>query len=353
MTHNRKTLSASRRDLMKLAGTTLAVSAMPTLIPAIARANSTIVDTGTAMIDRANTLLALLDEAQSGTARFDVDSPTRQRWNFMGYFSAKPGLPMERMNAAQKAATLDLLATGLNRDGMQKAEDIMVLQEVLRENGGIESQNKDRFSIAIFGNPGADNVWAWRFEGHHLSLSFTLNGTDVISVTPSSFSSNPNEVTSGPYAGLVALKGEDSYARQLYGDLTGRNRERALIREQAFGNILTRAGREDMLQDTPRQGVPLGDLTETQQQLAMRLIEVYAVDHLNDTLAMTQKTRLLDEDRGAMTFGWAGSDQVGEMRYYRLHGDHTLIEFASLNNRPMHLHTIRHDLQRNLGQHAI
>ncbi|MEM6901681.1 MAG: DUF3500 domain-containing protein [Pseudomonadota bacterium] len=305
------------------------------------------------MLSRATSLLTMLDEDQRRDAAFEFDSSTRQRWNFMGYFSPKPGLPLERMSADQKAATLDLLRTGLSTDGFKKAEDIMLLQEVLRERGGPSGQSKDRFSIAIFGQPSTDQPWAWRFEGHHITLSFTLIGTEVISVTPSSFSSNPNEVDSGRYAGLVALKGEEEFARTLYGDLTGNNRGRALIRDTGFGNILTRAGREDMLEQAPRQGVPLADLTISQRDLARRLIDVYAVDHLAPTLASVQQNRLDAEDLDAMTFSWAGSDQVGEMWYYRLHGDHTLIEFGTLRGQPLHMHTIRHDLQHNLGQHRL
>ena len=52
-------------------------------------------------------------------------------------------------------------------------------------------------------------------------------------------------------------------------------------------------------------------------------------------------------------FGWAGADLDGESIYYRLHGDTFLIEFASLRNQPLYLHTVRHDFERNLGAHAI
>ena len=347
-----------RRQLMTGFGASLGTALITaglanTGLSGMARAAPVGETTGQTMIDRARRLLAALDDTGQESARFAFDSPTRQRWNFMGFFSAKPGLPMDQMTLPQREATLDLLTTGLSEAGMQKAENIMVLQEVLRERGGLPSQNRDKFSIAIFGEPGADAPWGWRFEGHHLTLSYTLNGADIVAVTPSSFSSNPNEVDSGPYAGLVALDGEQRLARSLYGDLNGTNRDRALIQERAFGNILTRAGSENRLQSAPRQGVPLGDLTVSQQQLARRLIETYAVDHLPPPLAAIQQARLDAEDMATMTFGWAGSDRVGETLYYRLHGDFTLIEFASLTGQPQHLHTIRHDLQHNLGQHVV
>ena len=51
----------------------------------------------------------------------------------------------------------------------------------------------------------------------------------------------------------------------------------------------------------------------------------------------------------AAHFGWAGSDRDGETMYYRLHGETFLIAFASLPNQPLPLHTVRHDLEWNLG----
>src|SRR5215470_7155560 len=35
-------------------------------------------------------------------------------------------------------------------------------------------RDPEKYSIVFFGQPAADSPWGWRFEGHHLSLSFTL-----------------------------------------------------------------------------------------------------------------------------------------------------------------------------------
>lgn len=345
--------SLTRRRLITTAAGSLALTALPGL----ASANSPlpapgVATSGTLMRDRAVRLLALFNETQRDRARFAFNSSTRQRWNFMGPW-AKPGLPLEAMTSQQQEAAMDLLATALSPRGMTKAQEVMVLQDVLRELGdGPADRSQKRFSVAIFGEPSPREPWGWRFEGHHLSLSFTLAGERVVSVTPSSFSSNPNVVTSGRYRGTVALEEEVTLARQLYNDLQGRQREAALIRERAFGNILTTAGREGRF-DGRREGVPLADLTQAQADLAQRLVAVYGVDHLSAPLAEEQQARLAEGDAAALHFGWAGSAQEGEMMYYRLHGDTFLIEFASLPRQPLHLHTVRHDLERNLGAHAV
>ncbi len=308
---------------------------------------------GAAMVDRAAGFLATLDDAARDAATFAFDSRTRQDWNYMLGSRTAPGLPLERMTADQKAAALDLLATGLSAEGVAKAERVMVLQDVLREQGrGAADRNGERFSTALFGTPAATGAWGWRFEGHHLTLSFTLDGDRVVSVTPSSFSSDPNTVSAGRHRGLVALVEEEVLGRRLFADLGPANRDRAVIAEAAFGNVLALAGREDSVA-AERQGVPLADLTPAQADLAVRLVDLYAVDHLASPLAEAQRARTRAGDLMATRFGWAGSNREGEMLYYRLHGDTFLIEFASLRNQPLHLHTIRHDLERNLGRHVV
>ena len=52
----------------------------------------------------------------------------------------------------------------------------------------------------------------WRFEGHHLSLSFTLVNSRVFSVTPAFLATNPAEVKQGAFEGLRVLAEEEDLA---------------------------------------------------------------------------------------------------------------------------------------------
>lgn len=311
---------------------------------------------GALMTSRARTFLATLSESQAGAARFSFGGRRWQSWNYMTGSAFAPGLPLEKMDRDQKIAALDLLAAGLSSAGFDKAERVMLQQDILRDewNKGSPDRNRERFSVMIFGEPGgpqAGALWGWRWEGHHLSLSFTLSGDEVVSVTPSSFSSEPNRVDTGPHRGMVALPDEERLARQLFGDLSAKARETARIQDQSFGNILATAGREARVQGTA-QGLPLADMGATQRDLAQRLIETYVVDHLPAEVAEMQTQRLRAGDLMGTRFGWAGDAETeGASIYYRLHGDAFLIEFASLFRQPLHLHTIVHDFERNLGRH--
>ncbi|MEM1046598.1 MAG: DUF3500 domain-containing protein [Pseudomonadota bacterium] len=307
---------------------------------------------GGLMVDRATRWVAMLDETQREAALFDFDSPTRRAWDYMLGAVFAPGVPLEFMTNAQKDAALDLLSVGLSEDGMQTANNIMLQQDILRDEWGKGSpdRNSDRFSLMIFGTPSVSETWGWRWEGHHLSLSTTLIGDRIVSVTPSSFSSEPNTVPSGPHKGLVVLPDEETLGRALYDSLSPSNARQALIRDRSFGNILTVAGQEDRISD--REGLALGDLPQAQVDIALRLVEVYSIDHLPAPLADEQRARVKEGDPMAIRFAWAGADPEGESIYYRLHGDTFLIEFATVPNQPLHHHTIRHDRDRNLGDHV-
>ena len=318
-------------------------------IPAPANASSADAP-GSLARERAERLMANLSPEQRDAALFPFESDTRRRWNFMGA-APKPGLRLEQMTASQRELALDLLASVLSPAGLDKALTVMSLQDVLRSMGdGPSSRNRDRFSVAVFGTPSATDIWGWRFEGHHLSLSFTLAGDRIVSVTPSSYSSNPNVVPDGSAQGLVTLDGEERIARQLFADLTSAQQARALIGEQPVGNILATAGREGRF--VAREGLAAADMTPAQQDLMLRLIDTYAVDHLGGSLAADQAGRVRAGDPQSIHFASAGGSRVGERYYYRLHGDTFVIEFASLRN-PLHLHTIRHDTERNLGDHVV
>ncbi|QPH55405.1 DUF3500 domain-containing protein [Pontivivens ytuae] len=340
----------NRREALALTAGGAALAALPAAIrPAQAQAATP----GALMVERAQRVLGLLDEPQVESVRFGFDSATRRAWDYMIGSAVPTGLPLEQMTAEQKDAAMDLLATALSPSGLVMAERIMLQQDILRDEWGKGSptRNSERFSLTVYGEPG-DGPWAWRWEGHHLTLSLTLVGDRVVSVTPNAFASEPNTVPSGPHAGMVVLEEEEMLGRQLFADLAQPNRDRALLREASFGNVLTTAGNERRF-GNDRAGVPLADLPQAQADLAVRLIEVYAVDPLTTALAEEQSARIREGDLMATRFGWAGADLDGPSIYYRLHGDTFVIEFATVRNQPQHLHTIRHDPERNLGNHAV
>jgi hypothetical protein len=213
---------------------------------------------------------------------------------------------------------------------------------------GVGRRSSQRFSFAVFGEPADRGTWGFRLEGHHLSLSIAVRDGRIISVTPSSFSANPNRVQSGTYAGLVTLKGEEALGRRLFGDLAPKLQGRARLSDTALRNILSYAGRERT--NAQRVGIAAADLMAVQREILWQLIETYAVEHLSPTLATAQRARISSGDREAVHFAWYGPNTVETAFGYRVIGDGFVIEIGSVDTAAQHLHTIYHDLANVLGR---
>ncbi|MEL7114971.1 MAG: DUF3500 domain-containing protein [Pseudomonadota bacterium] len=305
------------------------------------------------MREKALAWLDLLDDRQRDHSTYAFDSRTRKAWNYMLGSNFANGLALETMQAPQKDAALDLLSASLSAYGFETAQNIMLQQDILRDEWGKGSpdRNRERFSLMIFGTPTAEGAWSWRWEGHHLTITFTLVNDEIVAQTPKAFSSEPNTVPSGPHRGLVVLPENEALGRALFADLTPSARQAAWLSERSFGNIITRPGQEARI--TAPEGVAVGDLTQTQVDVVARLVALYTSDHLPGAVRDTQQARIATEDPAAIRFGWAGPNETDRSMYYRIHGESFLIEFATLRRQPQHQHTIVHDLQHNFGAHLL
>jgi hypothetical protein len=304
------------------------------------------------LLARLNQFLSRLEPNQRKAASFAWNGPEWRGWNYFGSSDfIKPGLRLEQMSAPQKEAAWDLLATVLSPGGLEKARNVMTLQDVLAAQGnGAGMRSSERFSFAVFGMPAESGSWGFRFEGHHLSQSIAVQGGRIISVTPSSFSANPNRVAAGKHAGLVTLKAEEALARRLFRDLAPNLQVRARLSETALSNILSYAGRERA--NGQKVGIAAAALAPAQRDLLWQLIETYAVDHLPPVLATAQKARVMSGDREAVHFAWYGPNTAEKAFGYRVIGDGFVIEMGSVDPAAQHLHTIYHDLASVLGRTA-
>jgi Protein of unknown function (DUF3500) len=340
--------SLDRRSII-LGGATLAgVSAFPNAVIAADGGLTSAAD----LLAATQRLLSTLSAEQRSGASFAWNGREWSSWNYFGSTgNIKPGLRLEQMSAPQKALAWDLLATLFSSGGLDKARNVMLLQDILAAAGnGVGERSSERFSFAFFGTPAATGTWGFRLEGHHLTQSITVRDGRIVSVTPSSFSANPNRVTAGKHAGLNTLKTEEALARRLVGDLAPPLQARARISESPFSNIMSYAGRERA--NAKKVGVAATELGSAQRDLLWQLVEVYAVDYLAPPLAETQRARVRSGDRAAVHFAWYGPNTPERAFGYRVIGDGFVIEMGSVDPAAQHLHTIYHDLANVLGRSA-
>ena len=330
-----------RRTLVGTAGAGALAALLPT--PPLFAAQ------GSGLRAAADKYLALLDRVQTANTRFAFDDPTRRAWEFRGTHQ-KPGLVIEHMNSAQKEAVYEILETALSKPGYDKLRLIMTTQDVMRELGrGPKDRNAERFWISVFGTPSDHDVWGLRIEGHHISLSWTLKGDEIVAVTPASFSVIPQHIPVGQRSGTVVLEREEMLGRKLIKDLSASKRTAAIIADAPPGDVLALAGREHRF-DT-KKGIAIADMASAQRDMLWKLIETTTVEPWPGSASAIQVKRIREGDPEAIHFAWAGGIEPGEMYYYRIHGDTFTLELTSVLGDPEHLHAVFHDPQRTLGMH--
>ena len=337
-----------RRSVLRSGAALLGAAALPGSLATAAEAG---LGSGADLLAAVRSFLAALDPDQRRAASFAWDGPEWRGWNYFGSADfIKPGARLEQMTAAQRDAAWAVLATLLSPAGLQKARNVMTLQDVLAARGDGSGRNSQRFSFAVFGAPAETGAWGFRLEGHHLSQSIAVRNGRIVSVTPSSFSANPNRVGSGPHAGLNTLGPEEALARRLIGDLPPALQARARLSEAALANILSHAGRETA--NARKAGVAAADLAPAQRDLLWQLVETYAVEHLGPALAAAQQARIRAGDRDGVHFAWYGPNTPERAFGYRVIADGFVIEMGSVDPAAQHLHTIYHDLGNVLGRSA-
>jgi len=160
-----------------------------------------------------------------------------------------------------------------------------VLEGVLREMStfGI-GRDPDLYYLTLFGEPSNDKAWAFRFEGHHLSLHFSSATGRLVSSTPAFFGAEPSKVLSGPHAGLRVLGDQEDAARRLFDSLDAAQRKVAIIATSAPGDIILSPSRKSV---PDPEGLPASQMTDAQRKLLMELIAVYT-GNLREDLARAQ-----------------------------------------------------------------
>jgi Protein of unknown function (DUF3500) len=330
----------TRRRLLHGLTATAAVGVLPR--PSLAQPSDA---ARAAMAAAALAFLGALPAEARKRAVFALGDPERLNWHYVP--RGREGVPFRAMAAPARAAAHELMKASLSAVGYGKAVNVIQLEDVLRqiETFGL-SRDPENYAFTVFGTPGAAAPWAWRVEGHHLSLNFTLVPGQPVAVTPAFLGANPAEVPSGPRKGLRALAAEQDLGRALASSMTSAQRARTVIAAQSLGDIVTGPGRADSLASPA--GLALADMTGDQRSLAAKLIEEYA-SNMRSELAEQELRRMRDAGLERVHFAWAGPLEPGRAHYYRLHGPTLLIEYDNTQNNANHIHSVWHDPRRDFG----
>ncbi|MGJ8643570.1 MAG: DUF3500 domain-containing protein [Luteolibacter sp.] len=300
------------------------------------------------MTDAANAFLASLDEDEAKKARFPFTPDERENWNFVP--TKRNGIPLEALSEEQIDLTRKLLKTTLSDPGLTKVDAIIALEAFLGEiEKRPELRNHKAYFTSIFGEPSATGTWGWRFEGHHLSLNYTIIDGKPASLTPSFFAANPAEVKADhAMNGTRPLAAEEDLGRALAATLEESGKA-VVFTEKPPKDILT--GSKRNIDQLDPVGVPATEMTPAQQQALLTLIAEYAERHRKELSDATMEK--IKADLENLHFAWAGSLDRGRPFYYRIQATTFLVEVANVQNKGNHIHAVWRDTENDFGNDIL
>lgn len=269
------------------------------------------------------------------------------RFGFDWVPGTRPGVSLGELNDTQRDALRDVLRSVMSPAGAQAAEAIVIVEKALGEiEGNPGFRDPGRYWLTVFGEPSNGKIWGLRFEGHHLSANFTLNGDKVLSATPSFFGSNPETVPSGPHKGLRPIAAKESRAWALYDSLTPEQRERARSGGGLFGGFKTSSGTRTFDAGAP-DGLPASAMTAPQREKLSALIDAY-VSLAKEDFAARYRSEVVSGEAGTLYFHWRGAEKQGEAFFYRIQGRRLMIEHDA-HDGALHVHSIWRDKDLDFG----
>lgn len=327
-----------------LLGLALAPPALNSAPPAVADS----------MAEAATALLSSLGADARTKATFAFDDANRFDFHFIP--RARKGLPLKEMNADQRQKAHALVKTGLSMRGHTTLSTIIDLENVLhaieppRTGPNAFVRDPELYYVSIFGTPSAKQPWGWRFEGHHASINFTVAGSRPVAWSPNFFGANPAVVRDGPKQGTRALRAEEDAGRALMVALDASQRTKATIAAEAPRDIVTMNSAEVTALAPP--GIAFRELTAAQKRLFEALLDVY-LGRVVDEVGKERFARIEKAGLDSLTFGWAGTLEVGGPHYYRVQGPTFLIEYDNTQNNANHIHSVWRDFNGDFGRDIL
>jgi Protein of unknown function (DUF3500) len=357
-------------------------------------------EVATRMAEAADLWLAELDDDQRSLARWDFPADDERRlWFYTP--TDHGGLTVHQQRPSQQRAAMRLVSTGLSPAAYVTVATIMGLENVLDYTEGFAaSWNRERgrdpglYYLRVFGEPGGERPWGWRFGGHHVSLNNLVVDGVLVATTPCFLGADP--AVSPLLGGAVnrPLARVEDLARDLMRSLQPELAARALLLSKAPSDVVTAnrtyvtdgnrliplAGiwRDERFPDPVEQaklqaisdaidestglsdadhdavaysftpkGVPAAELDAEQREMLRALLGTYfdrapagvsPLHRYNDETALD-----------AVHFAWAGPTALGQPHYYRLQGPRLLIEWDNTQRKANHAHSVWRDPTSDFG----
>lgn len=294
-----------------------------------------------------NRFLGALSPEEKAIAQLPFNSNERFNWDWTP--GKRQGLPLQKMNGRQRELVLKGVESLLSPAGYRKVSQILDRERLL---GALEKspdyRNPDLYYATVFGSPGANERWGFRFEGHHLSLNFTLQGNQLLSCTPMMMGVNP-----ALWKESRVLEKEAVLAHTLVQSLDQKQRKLALKRG-VFGqfNYSLRAGSftfpaDRKLAPLKPSGIKSKELTEAQRQTLKAIATTYFENARADFVKPYLEA--LEHAFPAIEFSAQGTFDAEGSYWYRLAAPQFVIEHNAVQDKGNHIHSVWRDPQNDFS----
>ena len=298
--------------------------------------------------DKVQTFISNLNDIERTEVILDFADSSRRNWSNLPMEEvSRKGMMVKDMNETQRLSLHEILRSVLSQQGYQKALFIMQYDEGTHErlkkmfNPIANRYGRQNYWFTIFGNPN-DSTWAFKFEGHHLSLNFTFS-PEKVTCSPMFTGINPALTRTGENAGVHVMYDEQELGNQLFISLTEAQKTKAIQGlHPADADVKTKLGNEVHLRD--KNGLPFIDMTPNQQLIVEKIIRSW-VENLDPILAKENMNKIL-ASKNSIIFKWFGTKDISELHYYSVQSDDFIIEFTHRDGGLDHYHTFWYGFEK-------
>lgn len=300
---------------------------------------------GVAMTATASSFLNSLSDEMKSKATFKYDDPERQNWHFIP--KERPGVGLWDLEGDALAAAEKFVSTGLSAAGYETILKVRSLEEVLYlfEKGEEPKRRMRRhphkYSICVFGVPAKTGTWGWRFEGHHISLNYTVKDGVIISSTPEFLGANPGLVDAGPGRSLRVLGKREDIGRQILKACPEGKLGSVWISKKPPGEIRGPGAAQPVFGQA--EGLKYSEMTREQQGLLKGLLAEY-LKAAPVTVVKRRMQAINGSGMDDITFAWWGGSELNEPHHYVVQGKTFVIEYNNTQNKANHVHSFWRNL---------